>query len=218
MSLASSATETFDPTVFLVGDHHITKPIVLAANQTLKQYAVLGKVTLGAVTVTAASDNGGDGTPTAATLGGKAQVGDYTLICTAAASDLGTFAVYAPDGARLTDLTVGTAYASDHINLTVADGANDWEVGDTITVSVAAGSGQYKQSLAAAVDGSQKPVCILTDAVTVGAAETSPAAAYFEGEVNAGACDFGAGWTKATVAALWEAEGRPLYLRDLVQY
>ena len=61
------------------------------------------------------------------------------MISAPAAANAGTFSVTAPDGTALADLTVGVAYTSAHINLSVPDGATDWAVDDRIVVTVGDG-------------------------------------------------------------------------------
>lgn len=161
----------------------VSQPILLAAGSgTLARGTVLGLITLGAA-VAAKVSGTGDGNVAAAavTLGKLAQVGVYRLVCTAEAAGAGTFSVQTPRGEMLAPLTVAAGYASDHINLTVPDGANDWDIGDVITVTVAAGSGQAKAYSAAAVDGAQNAALILADSVTVPADATLAAVAYRTG-------------------------------------
>ncbi|WP_296699801.1 head decoration protein [Thiocapsa sp. UBA6158] len=148
----------------------LPQQIVLAASQgALVRGTVLGLITVGAAVAAKVSGTGdGDVAAAAVTLGKYAQPGVYTLVCTAESAGAGTFSVQTPRGEMLKPLTVAAGYASDHINLTVPDGANDWDVGDVITVTVAAGSGQAKAYSAAAVDGSQVAALILADSVTVG--------------------------------------------------
>ncbi|RJX35660.1 MAG: head decoration protein [Desulfarculus sp.] len=81
--------------------------------------------------------NTGDGAMGAITVGDQAQVGDYVLTCIEAAANAGVFQVVAPNGYRLPDLTVGVAYAGDHLSMTLADGDNDFIVGDKFTITVA---------------------------------------------------------------------------------
>lgn len=132
---------------------------LLAAGQNLDAGAVVGQL-LHTEAVAAKVSGAGNGTLSAVTLGAQARPGTYTLTATAAATDLGTFRVATPDGDLLPNLTVGTAYVSDHINLTVADGSTDWAVGAVITVSVS-GSGYYSALAPAAADGSELAVGIL---------------------------------------------------------
>ena len=114
---------------------------VLAGSGAARSLAVgevIGKRTRSSVIVTPDGGNTGDGVATLATpaLGASAEVGTYTLTCIAAAADAGTFEVLSPGGYKLPDLTVAQAYAGDHINLTIADGATDFIVGDAFTVGV----------------------------------------------------------------------------------
>lgn len=65
--------------------------------------------------------------------------GVYTLVCTAEASDAGTFSVTDPDGVSLPNLTVAVAYDSGTgLTFTLADGAEDFDVGDTFEITVPA--------------------------------------------------------------------------------
>ena len=134
--------------------------------------------------VTPGGSNTGNGTPTAATLGTKTKLGTYTLTCIAANTDLGDFMVEDPDGNRVGNiLLVGTAFASDHINLTIADGATDFVVGDSFTVVVTVGSAKkYRVYNAANVDGSQYPMAILAEDTDASAADVSGVALYLAGQ------------------------------------
>ncbi len=90
--------------------------------------------------------------------GANAQVGDsFTVLATAAAGNSGTFAIKAPDGTALPNATVGVAYANPQLNLTINDGATDFAVGDTFTITVAAGDGKARALDLDAVDGTQHP-------------------------------------------------------------
>ena len=68
--------------------------------------------------------------------------GDAFTVVVAAANS-GTFTVKTPSGIDLSDLgTVAVAYASDHLNFTVADGATDFAVADKFTLTVTEGSAE----------------------------------------------------------------------------
>ena len=97
----------------------------------LKIGAVIARRTRSTVTVTDGGGNTGDGEATLADppLGALAEAGIYRLACITDGADGGTFQVLSPKGYVLPDLTVGTAYAGGHLNLTVADGAADFAVG-----------------------------------------------------------------------------------------
>lgn len=191
-----------------------TEPITLVAGAgALTRGAVLGKITIG--DITPSLENGdfngdlGEWTP-----GARTQVGVYRLICISESSDAGTFAVYAPDGSRLADLTVGVAYASDHLNGTIADGSEDADAGDLIEITVAPGSEKYSLSEAAAVDGSQVPAGILLDGRDASGEEDVEALAYTTGEFNKAALTFGEGHDADSVAPALRALG--IILRDVV--
>ena len=125
---------------------------------------VVAKRTMSNITITPDGGNTGDGTAGAVTLGSMLETGAYALICTAAAANAGTFQVLTPNGYRLPDLEVGQAYAGDHLNLTISDGAADFIVGDSFTVDISGDSKVVAMDLTA-VDGSQNPIGIITSEV-----------------------------------------------------
>jgi hypothetical protein len=128
---------------------------------------VVGCLSKGAPVAAAVAGNTGNGVAGAVTLGHRAKLGVYRLTCIAAAANAGTFKIEDPDGYRLAqDLTVGVAYVSEHLNLTIADAAPDFVVGDKFTVTVPAGSGKAKAIDFAAVDGSQDAAGILLAGIT----------------------------------------------------
>lgn len=123
---------------------------------------VLGKITIGGVSETHAGNTGnGAMTLDASTPAlANAQVGVYTVLCTAAATNSGTFRVFDPKGNVLGDVAVAATF-SDQIKFAIADGTTDFIVGDKFLVTVAAGSGKYAQVAPAAVDGSQSAAGLL---------------------------------------------------------
>lgn len=68
-----------------------------------------------------------------------AQPGAYSLVCTAAASNGGTFSVTAPDGTTLAPATVGTRYSDGGLDFKINDGSTDFIVGDAFTLTVTRG-------------------------------------------------------------------------------
>ena len=137
------------------------------AERVLKAGAVIAERIRSQVTVTAGDGNTGDGeaTPADPPLGALAEAGIYRLACITAGADGGTFQVLNPKGYVLPDLTVGDAYESDHFNLTVADGAADFVVGDTFTIEVS-GDGKVVGLDPAAVDGTAEAIGIVAYDVT----------------------------------------------------
>ena len=142
---------------------------VLAGNgaeRVLKIGAVIAARTRSTVTVTAGDGNTGDGEATLSdpALGQLAEAGIYRLACISAGAD-GIFQVLSPKGYVLPDLTVGEAYAGGHLNLTVADGATDFVVGDTFAIEVS-GDGKAVSLDPAAVDGTAEAIGIVAYDVT----------------------------------------------------
>lgn len=146
---------------------------------------VLGKLTASTVgAVTADGGNTGNGVAGAATLGALAEIGTYTLTCITAATNAGVFEIKTPSGEQLADdLTVAVAYTSDHINLTIADGATDFAVGDKFTVAVS-GSGKYVAANPTLVNGAQKAAAILLTEVDATSADATGVALVREAVVN----------------------------------
>lgn len=129
-----------------------------------------------------AGTNTGNGVMGAVTVGSKVEAGAYLLKCIAAATNAGTFAVYTPSGARLADLTVAVAYTGNHLNMTLADGATDFVVNDSFTITVAAG--KYVALNVAGTDGSQIASGILYDNVDATAADVEAVVYVRDCEVN----------------------------------
>jgi hypothetical protein len=135
---------------------HSRDQITVLAAQSLSPGSVLGKITAGTVptTGTAGGGNTGNGTMTLVTGGRNVKVGTYTMTCVGLDTNAGVFAVEDPDGEALAPAAVGVAYTSGQINFTINDGATDFALGDTFTVAVPAGGGQYRAINPSGVDGS----------------------------------------------------------------
>lgn len=176
------------PTLFSGDKKIVTKAVTIAESQTITKGTALGLILAAVGTPAAGGGNTGDGTITGYALaaGGPAIVGNYSLVCVAAAVNGGTFELYDPNGKIVGTVEVGTAFTGGGLTFTVADGATDFVVGDTFTLPVAAGSGQAKALDANAVDGSEKLDSIASEDVTTEAAETAVTTSYAEGQFNAG--------------------------------
>ena len=155
---------------------------------------MLGKITKGSAT--AAAKSGGNAANTGAltmnattpVLAG-AKVGVYTVRCITAATNGGTFRVTDPDGFVLGDVAVGATFAND-IKFAIADGTQDFIVGEGFDITVAAGSGYYKPVNSANVDGSDVAECILA-ADTNATSAAVAALVYVTGQFNTEALTFG---------------------------
>lgn len=140
-------------------DHDFSRenaPVVATA--ALKVGTVLAKKTKSVATVAKASGSG-NGTLGTCTLGAKAVPGVYKIVFTTTGATAAAN-VLAPSGELIGTLAVGTAFASDHINLTISDGATDWTAGDVVTVTVS-GDDKYYIASYGAVDGTGEACAIL---------------------------------------------------------
>lgn len=155
----------------------------ILSGQQLKAGHVLGKITLGEASAVASSGNTGDGTISAVTVGEGAKAGDYKVTCIEGASNAGSFSVEDPDGVTIGTAKVGEAFAKA-IGFTLSDGATDFVAGDLFTVTVAAGSGKYKEYNPANSDGSEVAVALLLDNVNASDGDKKAAIISRHAEVN----------------------------------
>jgi hypothetical protein len=148
-------------------------PITVLSGQNLKAGAVLGKVTEAGATGAAVAGNTGNGTitVTGALQDATAKPGVYRAIVIEPGANLGTFEVEGPDGIMLGTGVVGTQKTFGGVQFTINDGATDFVSGDSFTITVAAGSGKYKEYNPANIDGSQTAVAVLFDAVDATSAD-----------------------------------------------
>jgi hypothetical protein len=204
---ASFASSSFTPDRLVVSGPITSRGMTLLSGENRSRAALLGKQTASTVPTTGtAGSNTGNGTCTAVAAGGaKIQAGTYTVKIIKAATNLGDFVVIAPDGTVVGYGTVGTAFVSAHLNLTLNDGATDFIVGDTFTIAVT-GSGKYKLSTATATDGSAIPDCILAEDTDATSADKATVA-YFGGKFNETEITLGSGHTIASVKEGLRAKG-----------
>jgi len=213
---ASAKTESFTPGGILADGEGLQQKVVTLPDGTaaLAQGTLLGKVLVGAaVSAAKAGGNTGAGTLTmdvvTPVLPG-AKVGVYKARCVVTAGNGGTFEVEDPDGFVLGRVAVGETFQDD-LKFVIADVGADFILGDGFDITVAAGSGKYVKSLAAATDGSQVPDAIL--AHDVGAADGADleAVAIIGGSINKDYLVLGAGHTVASIADALRVKG--IYLR-----
>lgn len=202
---ASYSSSSYTPDGLVVGEQTIlSRQITLISGQNLARGAVLGKITIGAASSAAKSGgNTGNGTLTMdATTPVKAgaKAGVYTVRFTIAATNNGTFVVKDPDGFSIGTVVMaaGAGAFDDDIKFAVADGGTDFIVGDGFDITVAAGSGKYTSSLAAATDGSQTPDAILAEACDASGGD-KVTVAYFKGGFDDSKVVLGTGHTAASV-------------------
>lgn len=158
--------------------------ITILHGQNLKAGHVLGKVTVGTATGAAVSGNTGNGAISGVSAGDTAKAGFYQLLCIEPAANGGVFEVEDPDGVIVGRAVVGTPFIGP-VNFTIADGSADFVAGDRFAITVAAGSGKYKEYNPANTDGSQIAVALLLDNVDAAAADKAAVAIVRNVEVNA---------------------------------
>ena len=115
----------------------------------------------------------GTGVVSAFTLGALAQNGTYR-VTVLATSATGEFEVIAPDGSKLKRGQVATAYASSHVNFTLANGGT-MTSGDYFNIIAAKGSQKYTALAPTTYDGSHIAAGVLfadTDATSAAQAIT----------------------------------------------
>lgn len=207
-------SETFSYQNLVAGDFpRVTEAVVVASGQgALAAGTVVGLAPL-SIAAVATEANTGKGLMGSVALGSKAKVGAYLVKCITAASGGGIFSVIDPEGVRLADATVGTAYAGP-IGFTIADGTPDFAVGDLFTVTVsAAASPKVKKVDSTAVDGSQHPHAVLSFAVDATSAD-AVGTVWLTGEFAGAALVFGGTDTTATHKAALRDLG--IYIKSAV--
>lgn len=137
----------------------------------------------------------GTGVVSAFSLGPDAQLGTYRvqLLATSATAE---FEVIAPDGSKLKRGQVATAYASNHVNFTLANGGT-MTAGDYFNIIVAAGSGKFVAVTPTTYDGRHRAAAVLWGAVDASAGDVR-GTAHVRGPVVLEAAQLG--WGTLTTA------------------
>lgn len=172
---------------FLVSEANGTlsrETVTILQGQVLKAGHVLGKVSVGTASGAAAAGNTGNGTIGTVSTGDDAKPGVYQAVCIEPATDGGTFSVEDPNGVVIGTAVVGTPFAGE-VNFAIADGGTDFAAGDRFTVTVAEGSGKYKEYDPANTDGSQTAAALLLDNVDATDGDIEAVAVLRQAEVNA---------------------------------
>lgn len=137
----------------------------------LLKWTVLGKKTLAVPTTGVAGANTGDGTVTLVSKDPyqSPQVGAYNLECVTAVANGGVFKLEDPGGNLITNtltMTVGagaaTEFTAGGLIFTITDGATDFIVGDSFTITTTA-NGKYVPLNPVATDGSEAFAGIFND-------------------------------------------------------
>jgi len=153
-----------------------------------------------------------------AVIGPAAQVGQYRLVCVAASANAGTFQLRAPDGSvvafntALVITVAGGAFTSDHLGITIADGATDFIVGDTYTIDVTGGDWEALDPIED--DGAQIAAGILFGGTNATAADKACVVLVRDAEVNANELTWPAGITAPQkLLAISQLNARGITLR-----
>lgn len=141
----------------------------------------------------------GTGVVSGMSLGKNAQNGTYRVQLKAT-SATAEFQVQAPDGTLIGFGNVATAYTSDHINFTLANGGT-MTAGDYFNFVVANGTDYAYAFDPTAVDGTQYPAGILYGAVDATSAATKGTMVARFAEVKSSLLVWKAGITSAQIAA-----------------
>lgn len=158
----TSETKSNGDNLIAGGLQTVQSAVTVVSGQNLVRGTVVGRISKGAAVAAAGTNTGTGGVSGTITVTPLIMPGVYTFKCTTAATNGGVFSVTTPTGERLLDAVVGTAYTSAHFSgITIADGGTDFALGDTFTVTVAAGSGKWKAFSASNTDGSETPRGIL---------------------------------------------------------
>lgn len=182
----TTLTEGKHPGEFLIseGENTISRSrITVKSGQNLVAGAVLGAIVTMTAT-SAAGTNTGNGAMGAVTVSAGAIEGDYKLKITKAALNAGDFEVIDPQGDVMGIGTVAVAFNTGGLSFTLADGATDFVVNDSFTISVLETDRKYVAHDPAATDGSQKAAAILFANVDASLADTNGMAIARMAEVN----------------------------------
>lgn len=193
--------------------------LTIGASQTILACGLLGRTAVAAgVAVSQVFAGTGNGVLTIAdpAVSSRVKDGDYTVVCVGEDADGGQFRVEDPNGKHIGDAVVGVAFNKE-IKFTIADGATDFVLGDTFTITVAADAADFEHVAfdPTANDGSEVPVAMSIYPVTTGVGETKPVASIVRlATLNDAQIEWPDGITAAQKAdAIQALEDRNIILR-----
>lgn len=153
---------------------------VVALSQTLVAGQVLGKTAVaGSVTSSVAADagNSGNGVFTIDVtnpVSADAKNGKYRIVNDLVAANSGEFQVFDPDGVEIGRVAVAATF-NNQIKFVIADGSNDFAIGDAFTVTVGVEETDYQVAAfnPTGTDGTERVAGILWDNVTTDGSNTA---------------------------------------------
>lgn len=167
--------------------------LTLAAAQTLAEGTILGRREDALSVVASAVTGGGNGTVgTASVVEGLSVplVGVHTLTCIAAVANGGRWKLTDPNGALVADdlemnssAGVGSVFEVGGLQFTITDGATDFSVGATATLTVSA-DGKLVPFNPSGAGGAQRPLAVLTYSVGRSSPGDVAIRAMISGKVN----------------------------------
>lgn len=194
-------TDVFIPDQLVAGHLNlVTDTVLLTGAAALVRGTVLGEFATAATAVAAAGANTGNGVMGAIVAAGAVREGVYNLRIVRAVANAGDFQLRDPDGDIVGLGSVAVPFSQSGLAFTLADGAVDFVVGDSFSITVTALTSKAKLSLPAAGDGSQVGTCILVDDADPSAGDVQ-VGVYRMGEFNARALTLGAGHSLASIKA-----------------
>jgi len=199
-AFVGSSTENYRNGEFLgrelPGDISRDQVVLKAVNDAATSWltgTVLGKIVVGALAAVAGGGNTGAGTLGALASAVNTKVGAYLFTCFSVTGGY-WFSVADPNG-KIVGIVkaTGAPQTISDMTFTLTDSGAHFVIGDTFTVTVAAGSGKCVILNPAALDGSQNASAILYATQYMGGAN----------DVNAAVVNYGA--TVATGLIVWPA-------------
>lgn len=179
-------TEGKNPGEFIVSEQEslLSRDVItVKSGQNLVAGAVLGML-ITATATAAAGTNTGNGVMGAITCSAGVIEGKYVLKITKVAANAGDFELVDPEGDVVGIGTVGQAFNLNGLAFTLADGAVDFALNDTFTITVVESSRKYVAHAPSATDGSQHAVAVLFAGVDATAADKTGVAIARVAEVN----------------------------------
>ncbi len=191
--------------------HRSREVVTIAQGQTIAPGTVLARLAVVDGVVARAAPGAGNAGNGVLTLGDPAvssrvKDGVYTVTCTEASANGGTFDVADPDGKSIGAAKVGVAF-NKAVKFTIADGATDFAAGDRFTITVQADIEGYRHVAydQDGADGSEVPDVIAIYGAATGEGETTNIAVIArDAEVN-------------DHCIVWPAEITPAEKADAVQ-
>lgn len=153
----------------------------------------------------------GTGVVSAFTLGPDAQNGTYR-VTVLATSATGEFEVIAPDGSKLKKGVIATAYASNHVNFTLANGGT-MTAADYFNIIVAKGSGKFVAVTPATYDGRHVAAGVIVNTCDATSADQDTVVIARNAEVSSARLGWGTLTTAQQATATAQLAARGILVR-----